>query len=38
VQVFADIVTDQDLVMIPLSELPASRNKAEVFNTPPQNL
>lgn len=38
VQVFANTVTMQDLAMIPLSELPAQRNKAEVFDTPPQNL
>ena len=38
VQVFPDTVTYQDLVMIPLSELPADRSKAENFDTPPQNL
>lgn len=38
VQVFADTVTIQNLEMIPLSELPESWNKAEVFPTPPQNL
>jgi hypothetical protein len=38
VQVFAGIVTTQDLPMIPLSELPDSWNKAEIFITPPQNL
>ena len=37
-QVFADTVTDQDLSMIPLSELPASWKKSEYFDTPPQNL
>ena len=37
-QVFPDTVTDQDLAMIPLSELPESWNKAEIFITPPQNL
>ena len=37
-QVFADVTTEQDLSMIPLSELPESRSKAEIFNTPPQNL
>lgn len=37
-QVFPDTVTDQDLVMIPLSELPESWNKSELFDTPPQNL
>lgn len=38
VQVFADTVTTQDLQMIPLSELPESWNKTEIFRTPPQNL
>lgn len=37
-QVFADTVTDQNLEMIPLSELPGKWNQAEVFDTPPQNL
>lgn len=37
-QVFPGTVTDQDLAMIPLSELPESWNKAEIFVTPPQNL
>lgn len=38
VQVFADTVTMQDLAMVPLSELPAKWNQAEVIDTPPQNL
>lgn len=38
IQVFADTVTDQDLAMIPLSELPPAWNQAEEFDTPPQNL
>lgn len=38
VQVFADTVTDQNLQLIPLSELPDSWNKAEIFRTTPQNL
>ena len=38
VQVFADIITDQNLEMIPLSELPEAWTKAEVFYTPAQNL
>lgn len=38
VQVFADTVTDQDLQFIPLSELPESWTKAEIFRTTPQNL
>lgn len=37
-QVFADVVTDQDLVMIPLSELPGTWDQTAVFPTPPQNL
>ena len=37
-QVFAGTLTVQDLPMIPLSELPNSWNKLEIFNTPPQNL
>ena len=37
-QVFPGVITDQDLEMIPLSELPESWNKAEIFVTPPQNL
>ena len=37
-QVFADTVTLQDLVMIPLSELPASWKKKTIFDTTRQNL
>ena len=37
-QVFADTVTDQNLEMIPLSELPDKWNQAVVFDTPPQDL
>ena len=37
-QVFADVTTDQNLELIPLSELPASRSKSETFDTPAQNL
>lgn len=37
-QVFAETVTLQELEMIPLSELPGQFDKAEIFNTPPQNL
>ncbi len=37
-QLFPDTVTSQDLELIPLPELPPSRAKAEVFDTPPQNL
>lgn len=37
-QVFADTVTDQNLEMIPLSELPNAWDQSESFDTPPQNL
>lgn len=37
-QVFADTTTEQNLEMIPLSELPAAWDKTEIFLTPPQNL
>lgn len=37
-QVFPDTVTEQDLEMIPLSELPSSWGNREIFKTPPQNL
>ena len=37
-QVFSGVTTGQDLQLIPLSELPASRSKSERFDTPPQNL
>ena len=37
-QVFADIVTNQDLELIPFSEFPNSWNKVEIFQIPPQNL
>lgn len=37
-QIFANTVTSQNLEMIPLSELPTAWNKAEVFDTPAQNL
>ena len=38
VQVFPDTVTNQNLEMIPLAELPARWNKAEIFRVPAQNL
>ena len=38
VQIFADTVTNQNLEMIPLSELPEYWNQVEIFNTPKQNL
>ena len=37
-QVFPNTVTYQDLEFIPLAELPKMWNKAEVFDTPAQNL
>jgi len=37
-QVFADTVTDQNLELIPLSELPGAWDQSEDFDTPPQNL
>ena len=37
-QVFANTVTDQDLEMIPLSELPETWNRTTIFQTPAQNL
>lgn len=37
-QVFADTVTNQNLELIPLSELPKYWNQVEIFNTPGQNL
>ncbi len=38
VQIFADIVTVQNLEMIPLAEFPAAWDQSERFDTPPQNL
>ena len=37
-QIFPNTVTDQDLEMIPLSELPELWSQSESFFTPPQNL
>ena len=37
-QVFPGTLTVQNLEMIPLSELPDSWNRMEIFNTPAQNL
>ena len=37
-QVFADTLTVQNFEMIPLSELPDSYNKLEIFSMPPHNL
>lgn len=37
-QVFPNVLTVQNLEMIPLSELPGRWNDAELFQTTPQNL
>lgn len=37
-QIFPNIITNQNLEMIPLSELPERWNQAEIFYTPAQNL
>ena len=37
-QVFANTVTEQNLEMIPLSELPESWSRTELFRPPVQNL
>ena len=37
-QIFSGIVTDQNLEMIPLPELPDSWSRAEIFDTGTQNL
>lgn len=37
-QVFADTTTNQDLELIPLSELPNQWDQYVIYNTPPQNL
>lgn len=37
-QVFPGTLTVQNLELIPLSELPDSWNRLEIFNTPAQNL
>ena len=37
-QVFADTTTNQNLEMIPLSELPGAWNQTEILDTPRQNL
>ena len=38
IQVFADTVTEQELQLVPLAELPGSWNQVEVYDIPPQNL
>ena len=37
-QVFADTITSQDLMMVPLAELPDQWDQTIIYNTPPQNL
>ena len=37
-QVFAGTTTDQDLMLVPLSELPNQWDQSVVYDTPPQNL
>lgn len=37
-QVFPGTVTNQNVELIPLSELPGAWNQTAVFDTPPQNL
>ena len=37
-QIFPNTTTNQELEMIPLSELPALWSQSESFYTPPQNL
>ena len=37
-QVFSGTVTNQNIELIPLSELPGAWNQTAVFDTPPQNL
>lgn len=38
VQIFADVLTVQNLALIPQSELPEYWNQVEIFQTPQQNL
>ncbi len=38
IQVFPGTTTNQNVELIPLSELPGKWNQTAVFNTPPQNL
>ena len=37
-QVFSGTVTNQNIELIPLSELPGAWNQTAIFDTPPQNL
>ena len=38
VQVFPDTTTTQQLQFVPLSELPGSWKRFEIYDTPPQKL
>ena len=38
IQIFADTTTNQNVELVPLSELPGKWNQTAIFNTPPQNL
>ena len=38
VQVFPNVITNQNLEMIPLAELPDKWTQTEIFRTPAQNL
>lgn len=38
IQIFADVSTVQDLMLVPLPELPERWDLAQLYDTPPQNL
>jgi len=38
IQIFPETTTNQNVELIPLSELPGKWNQTAIFNTPPQNL
>lgn len=38
IQIFADTTTNQNVELVPLSELPGKWNQTAIFDTPPQNL
>ena len=38
IQIFPETVTNQNIELIPLSELPGAWNQTAIFDTPPQNL
>ena len=38
IQIFPDTTTNQNVELIPLSELPDKWNQTAIFDTPPQNL